>query len=330
MNKTAITTIMICLLQCNLFSQKIDNNLLGEFLTTDNSQMYKSFSFNNNGKVTIDQIEQGDYFIKGDTLLIFPNKDIFKFLINDTTLVGVSNWVDKGVWNKTNKITINNRTDNMIAEKNAQLLSEYYQKTRVSINQMNILFDDKLKEQYIKDLEALCDSNLVRACKELFGMETLNQMGGFTAVLGNENNKEITPSNKLLSIAKKVASIDPVEGNNLLSMYYFMLKDNAKGQEYLDKAIALGNKEATLNSINIELAKQEATIEQSKVTPNKHKKLYTVSIICTSNPQFQKSQIPNSQPLLPITHHPSPITHHPSLITHYPSPITHYPSPITL
>jgi hypothetical protein len=264
MNKTAITTIILCLLQGNLFSQKIDNNLLGEFITNDNSQMYESFSFNNNGEVTIAQIRHGDYFIKGDTLIIFPNKDIFKFLIKGNTLVGVSNWVDKGVWTKTNKTTTNNRDDNALAEKNAQLLSEYYQKTRVNINQMDIFFDEKLKEQYLKELETLCDRNLVRACKELFGMETLNQMGGFSAVLENKKNTEISPSNKLLSIANKVLAINPGEGNNLLSLYYFILKDNSKGQEYLEKAIALGNKEAVLNSINIELEKQEAKIEQSK------------------------------------------------------------------
>jgi hypothetical protein len=256
MNKLSFATIILCFIQSNLFSQKIDNDLLGEFITNENSQLYESFSFDNNGKVTIAPMGEGDYFIAGDTLIVFPNKDVFKFLIKENTLVGVSDWVDKGVWTKTNKTTINNRTVNELAQKDAQLLSEYYQKTRVNINPMDMLFDEKLKEQYVKNLESLCDRNLVRGCKELFGMETLNQMGGFSAILTKEENNSITPNNKLLSIANKVVAIDPSEGNNLLSMYYFMIKDNKKGQDYLEKAIALGNKEAVLNSLNIELEKK--------------------------------------------------------------------------
>ena len=72
MNKTVITTIILCFIQSITFSQKIDNNLLGEFVTDDKSQLQETFSFDNNGKVTIAQIGQGDYFIKGDTLIIYP------------------------------------------------------------------------------------------------------------------------------------------------------------------------------------------------------------------------------------------------------------------
>jgi TPR repeat protein len=175
--------------------------------------------------------------------------------------MGVSNWVEKGVWTKTNNPVTNNRNDKDLAEKNYQLLAEYYQKTRVDINPMDMLFDEKLKNQYVKNLESLCDRNLVRGCKEFFGMETLNQMGGFSAILGKEQNREIKQSDKLLSIANKVVAIDPSEGNNLLSMYYFMIKDDTKGQEYLDKAIALGNKEAAINSMNVELGKRAETIQ---------------------------------------------------------------------
>jgi hypothetical protein len=39
MNKTVITTIILCFIQSITFSQKIDNNLLGEFVTDDKSQL---------------------------------------------------------------------------------------------------------------------------------------------------------------------------------------------------------------------------------------------------------------------------------------------------
>jgi hypothetical protein len=139
--------------------------------------LYTSFEFDNNGKVTIDNLSNSDFFIIGDTIVVFPDKDLFKFVIKKEGIYCASEWVKDGVWTKTTEPVMDNRKNEQLANLNAQLLNEYYQKTRVNINQLDLLFDKNLMNTYKANIEDLCNRNLVRACKEYFGILTLEQMG---------------------------------------------------------------------------------------------------------------------------------------------------------
>ncbi len=227
MKNLILPLIMITLLSQ---AQEIDNKLLGKFTTKDKKSLYSSFSFDNNGKSEIDEFGKGDYFIKGDTLIIFPDKDIFKFILKNNKLIGVSNWVDKEVWTKNNEAIKNNRKNDEMAKNNANLLNEYYVKTRLKSDPILMLFDEKLKEDYINNLNNLCDKNLVRACKELFGMVTLENAGGVGAVIDNKTKSKIKPNEKLQRIIDKVITLDTTEGEYLNELYQTMISNTDKGK----------------------------------------------------------------------------------------------------
>jgi hypothetical protein len=251
MKKITITLGLIITL--SMQSQTIHYNLLGYFKNTKEQSLYSYFSFDNNGKVNIMGLNNGDYFIKGDTLIVFPDKDLFKFKIEKDKLIGVSNWVQDGVWEfKKDSIVKNNRKDNDLANKSAVLLNEYYEKTRMKNNQMDLLFDENLMKEYRKTIESLCERNLVRACKEQFGLATLDNLGGFEKVMSKKES-ELKESPDMLNLANKVIQLDPGEGYNLLSLYYTMHKQTDKANEASDKAIELGNKEVMLSKIAAEL-----------------------------------------------------------------------------
>lgn len=243
-------------------AQSVDNNIAGKFITNDTTQIYSNFSFDNNGKVIISDLGQGDYFVKDDTVIIFPDKDIFKFLYKDGVLVGISGWVENGRWTLTQEAVPNRRTNDLLAKNNAQLLFEYYQKTRLEINPMDILFDESIKQRYMTDLESLCNRKLVRACKELFGMETVNAMGGIGNVLSKGAIGTIADSSRLLGIANKVVAVDSAEGYHLLSLYYMMSNQEDKGERYLNKSMEMGNRDAAITSLKVELARMEETVNE--------------------------------------------------------------------
>jgi hypothetical protein len=255
--------ILLLITSLTVNAQIIDNKILGNYVSKSNTELYENFVFDNNGKATISGFGQGDYFIKGDTLILFPDKSMFKFLIKNNTLTGVSEWVKNGEWIKNNDQVVNNRKDDSAAQNNAVLLNEYYVKTRMKDNQMDILFDEKQTGEYLKTIESLCDRNLIRACKEVFGMETVKQMGGMEKVLKSKTYSEIAENPKLLNIANKIIKVDSTEGYNLLFLYYAMTNQIDKSDEALEKAISLGNKEAILTKMNLELAQSDGMGEKS-------------------------------------------------------------------
>ena len=69
-------------------AQEADNNLQGYFMTQSKESLYSYFAFDGNGKVDIAGYGKGDYFVKGDSVVVFPDKDIFIFKFNWYCLSG--------------------------------------------------------------------------------------------------------------------------------------------------------------------------------------------------------------------------------------------------
>lgn len=122
-------------------SQVIDNNIQGYYQAKSDSNMYSFFEFDGNGKVNIVGLGTGDYFTKGDSLIIYPDKSIFKFKIKNNTLVGVSNWVKNETWSRKDTIVTNNRKDAALSRKKATLLHEYYKIADTKLS-LDFMLDD--------------------------------------------------------------------------------------------------------------------------------------------------------------------------------------------
>ena len=75
-------SILFVLIANFAFGQKIKNDLHGYYKAESDTLLYSYFAFDGNGKVDITGFGKGDYFQKGDSLIIYPDKSIFKFRIN--------------------------------------------------------------------------------------------------------------------------------------------------------------------------------------------------------------------------------------------------------
>lgn len=251
--------LFFLLINLNLISQNSHNKLLGKFTNSKTSSLYTSFEFDNNGKVSIDHLSNSDFFIIGDTIVVFPDKDLFKFILKKDGIYGASEWVKDGVWTKTTESVIDNRKNEQLANLNAQLLNEYYQKTRVSINQLDLLFDKDLMNTYKSNIEDLCNRNLVRACKEYFGILTLEQMGGVEAALSGKDNGKISPNKIFQNVIDKVSTIDTAEGKYLNALYLSMIGQPEASEKILQELADSKHPEAALMLMQLAMKKIETS-----------------------------------------------------------------------
>ena len=116
------------------FAQRPDNALQGYYGIKGSGSLYGSFNFDGNGKLLIGEMAHGDYFTRNDSLIIYPDKDIFIFKIKGKELHGISTWVENEVW-KFNKdsISVNNRQNPELSQKKAELLAQYYDKRKIRV-----------------------------------------------------------------------------------------------------------------------------------------------------------------------------------------------------
>jgi hypothetical protein len=244
-------------------AQKVSNNLIGHYKEVGDSTLYSYFTFDNNGKVDIMGFGKEDYFIKGDSLIVFTNKsDIFKFILTKNKLKGVSKWVDKGNWEKYDSIVVDNRKDNELAGRRANLLNEYYEKTRLNGPQMELLFDGDKMKNYKATINDLCLKELPKACVELFGLK----LGGLESYL-KKDTKKMTEDPEMISLAKKIIDLGEVEGYTVLGSYYCAVGKIDEGKINLNKAVELGSTKASLTLLGMEYDEMEK--EETKKSSKK-------------------------------------------------------------
>ncbi|MDQ0592601.1 hypothetical protein QFZ37_000970 [Chryseobacterium ginsenosidimutans] len=236
-----------------LNAQEADNNLQGYFMTASKESLYSYFVFDGNGKVDIAGYGKGDYFVKNDSVVIFPDKDIFSFTISKNRLSGNSSWVKNTKWDlKKDSIAENNRKNDALAKQNAQLLYEYYRKTRSKSNNMEKLFDENAMRNYTKTIDDLCTRGLAKACMEKFGLMVMDNIGGAGAVLTNKTKKP-KQNPEIIKLGQKIISMGEVEGHTVLGSYYYSVGDKVKAEKEWQKGTEKGSSKAGLAQFEAEM-----------------------------------------------------------------------------
>lgn len=235
--------------------QEISNRLQGYFKATSDTALYSYFTFDGNGKVDIMGLGDGYYFQKGDTVIVYPDKSIFKFLLKNDQLYGASIWVDDGEWILVkDTIVENKRTDPEAAERIARLMHQYYEVK--TLGETGLLGD--LSDTLSLRMQSLCDSGLSKACLDYAGLKIIEQMGGIEALLGNEAvkiKKEASP--EVLAVIEKAIQAGDPEGYAVLGGYYATLQNTEKAKEVLEKGGELGCRRCVWAAVS--LAMQEET-----------------------------------------------------------------------
>ncbi|MCD2423208.1 hypothetical protein LQ567_10590 [Niabella pedocola] len=250
-------------------AQEITNRLQGYFKATSDTTLYSHFTFDGNGKVDIGGLGDGYYFQKGDSLILYPDKSMFKFLLNGDQLQGVSEWVDGGVWTLAKDTVIENkRTDPEAADRVAGLMNRYYEVT--SKNKMALL--GATDDGFAGEIKNLCDSGLSKACLDYAGLKIIENMGGLGALLGGKElllNKDADP--EVLALIEKALQLGDMEGYAVLGGYYSALQNQGKAKDVLEKGSELGCRRCVWAAFSLALEEeaQKAASNEKKAAPQK-------------------------------------------------------------
>ena len=250
--------LLVGMISSGIFNaQEADNNLQGYYTTNSKESLYSYFAFDGNGKVDIAGSGKGDYFVKGDSVVVFPDKDIFVFKISKNRLIGNSSWVKNTKWDlNKDSIAVNNRKDDALAKKNANLLYEYYRKTRAKSNDLEKLFDESAMTDYTKTINDLCARGLSKACMEKFGLMVMEDMGGMGAVLASKTKKP-KQNPEIIKLGQKIIDMGEVEGHTILGSYYYSLGDKIKAEKEWQKGLEKGSTKAALAQFDAEMSGTE-------------------------------------------------------------------------
>lgn len=244
MMKKRLLFILLFLSSYIISAQDADNSIQGYYKATNDKTFYTSFNFDGNGKVLISDMDYGDYFTRNDSLIIYPDKSIFIFKIKKGKLTGISNWVEKGVWiTKKDSSEINNRKDPGTARKKAQLLAEYYDKTK-SPSKSDLDFEALLSGKTAGINEELCNKGLAKACMNLFGLKMMEYTPELLSSPEKIASKKIKPHPELIALSKKIIDLGEPEGYTVLGSYYYTLGLREKAFKTWDE----GEKKGSLKS----------------------------------------------------------------------------------
>ena len=250
---------LICFLVLSTYfinAQNTDNALQGYYIAQSDTLMYSHFEFDGNGKVDIMGMGKGDYFTKGDSLIVFPDKSIFKFKIKENSLIGSSDWVSNGVWTKKDTLVINNRKNENSAKKTAELLHEYYRINK-NMNQLELLLDNNINSLTAK-IKDLCDRGLGKACLDNFGLILVNDYGGIASLLSTESNnelKKITENPEIIALGNKIIAMGEMEGHTVLGSYYYLIGEKNKAKSEWEKGAKKGSLKSSVAISEVEFEK---------------------------------------------------------------------------
>ena len=245
-------SLLLFILFSNLvFAQKADNSFHGYYEEKGDKTFYKQFEFDGNGKVLIAGMDYGDYFTRNDSLIVYPDKSIFIFkLQKNGSIKGVSDWVKNGTWIlKKDSVVENKRNNPELANKNAVLLAEYYDKTK-GTNALEMLFSEKTPNIN----EDLCEKGLPKACLNLFGIKMLEHTPGLLSKPEKIASKKLKPHPELLALSKKIVALGDPEGYTVLGSYYQILGMKTEANDAWNKAIKLGSRKASMAQALIEFS----------------------------------------------------------------------------
>jgi hypothetical protein len=250
--KTSCLLVILLLFSNLINSQVIDNKIEGYYQAESDSNMYSFFEFDGDGKVNIAGLGTGDYFTKGDSLIIYPDKSIFKFKIKGKTLLGVSKWVGNKTWVRKDTITSNNRKDAAVSQNKAALLYEYYKLTGTS-KALDFMLAEKTQDAHTEKISMLCNKGLGKACLDYFGI-LLIQDQGLGSLLNPEKNKKAKPANKqLIALGNKIIAQGELEGYTVLGSYYYILGDQKKAEELWNTGADKGSQKSAMALFQLEV-----------------------------------------------------------------------------
>ncbi|MFT3903671.1 MAG: hypothetical protein QM727_10875 [Niabella sp.] len=251
----------------SIFAQKITNKLQGFFSASSDTVLISTFSFNGDGQVEIAGMTDAYYFQKGDSLIVYPDKSIFKFIVKGDKLYGVSDWVKGEVWIKVKDSAGNNqRTDPELSDYKAKLLHRYYE---LKSTTDEWAFLQGVDSSYKTGIKNLCDSGLSKACLDYAGMMMIERTGIGTLLKADGEKYKMEPSEEIEDCIHHAIQLGDKNGYTVLAGYYALIGNITKAKETLAEGEELGCRRCAMALFDIEMQEKLKEMENNEKDSDK-------------------------------------------------------------
>jgi len=251
--KNYLNLLLLLLASFTVNAQDISNSLAGYYKNNSNDGWYTSIHFNGKGHALVNDSAPAEYFQKGENVYVLVDNNVFILTLTKKELKGISTWVEKLKFKPQAVPT----DDDYLREFNqytidpnllyAYFLENFDEKTGDA--SMNGLMNPS---EYTNSMEKLCDKDLTISCGALFGMISLEELGGMDALL-SDSVKQIKENPKLEKLANKMIALQDFRGYGLLGSYYLMIGNETKAREIFDLGSENGDEKSSLAIFEMEL-----------------------------------------------------------------------------
>lgn len=263
MKRTAILITLI-LVSISVKAQSISNNISGYFKSSGKDVLYESVYLDGKGHALINDSFPAEYFQKDDFLYVFPDKSVFIFKLDKDKLKGISDWVNKQTF-KSTAIPTNDEYERVFETYTVDpnLLYQFY-KNNFKEGTDQVSYDAfENEENYIKNMQELCNKELTSACGALFGMKFIQASGSLDSILSG-NLTEFEPNKDLETIANKMITLKDNRGYSLLGSYFYAVGDIEKAKEIYTKGAENGDSQSALVLFGLEIEEESNNIETTE------------------------------------------------------------------
>lgn len=244
------------------YTQKYSVSLSGTFQldTTSGKGLYDAFVFDGAGKVGIHAFgeSKGDFLQVGDTIIVYPDKSIFVFLMKDEqTLVGINTWVEDQIFRKMENDTIITPMQTRSQDYAAQFYEFYTLTGRDALNlstYMSINMDSSLNTT----MKRLCDEGFPKACITMANALMLNSPAMASLFRSpDEEVQKMAPDKEIFEYYMKAIELNELDAIAQLGAYFLMLGHKEQAMKVLEKGCELGHRECCLSLFGLEISPEE-------------------------------------------------------------------------
>lgn len=195
--------------------------------------MYDSFVFDGAGKVTVGSFLNTayDFFQVGDTVIVFPDKEIFVFLKkDDRTLQGISTWVKGSVYTLLENDTIAPATPRPDNETHLKQYYRFYQLLGNGAPSLATYMQLNTDRELNAAMNTLCDEGFSKACLTLANAEMVDGVL-MKYLMDPSTDKKPLPANmRVVAFYERVIKLNDPNGYIQLGAYYTMLNQTEKAK----------------------------------------------------------------------------------------------------
>ncbi len=221
---------------------------------------YEAFVFDGAGKVGIHAFGEykGDFLQVGDTVVVYPDKSIFTFLLKDNkTLVGIDTWVKGQVFRKMENDTIIAPMQNHGAEYAAQSY-EFYTLTGRKALDLSTYLSINIDPELNASMKRLCEEGFPRACLTMANALMMNSPALASLFRNSEGEEQKYPPNReIVDYYIQAVELGEQDGIAQLGAYFLLLGHVDEAKKVFEKGCEMGHSGCCLSLLNLELDDEE-------------------------------------------------------------------------